>query len=104
MTKKLSLGPVIERLTGLAAPHPGDPVLTEQQRDDLRMELQKALAATDVTDMAVKGCVSVLNETERRYRVTLKFTWSWPIPVALEVQVVDQNRWIIDIERKSETL
>ena len=104
MTKKISLSPLLERLSGLAQPVPDDPVLTKQQRDDLRMELQKVLAATDISDMDVRGSISVLNQTERRYRVTLKFTWSWPVPVALEVQVVDQNRWIIDVEHRAENL
>ena len=98
--KKISLGPVFERLLGLMNQPDGDtilPDLTHQQREDLRIEFQKALAAEDISDFAMAANITVINKVEKRYLIALKFTWSWPVPVALEVQVVDQKEWIIEV-------
>ena len=99
--KQVSLGPMFERLLGLsdhAIEDSSIPSLTEEQRKNLRMELQKALAAESVSDLAAADSISVISEAEKLYRISLKFTWSWPIPVALELQVIDRHKWIIEIE------
>ena len=105
--KQISLGPIFEKLLGLSGQSVGEaslPELTTQQRDNLRMELQKALAAENISDLAVAGNISVISESEKRYRISLKFTWSWPIPLAIELQVIDRNTWTIEIEHSSKNI
>ena len=61
------------------------------------------MAADQVQDICAKEQLSATKTTARRYLVRLKFTWEWPIPVALEVSVVDENTWNLDLvtERKN---
>lgn len=99
--KNLRIGPVFQSVLGLGEDKSNlrTSELSEEQIKLLRMEIQGALAALNVEDMGAKGTVRLVNSDERRYRVSLKFTWNWPVPLALDVQTISQNTWEIELTK-----
>ena len=104
--KKVSLLSTLGQALGVAPKTPDHhlPDLTPEQKAELRNYVQKAMAADQVENMCTKDQFSSVEAIERRYLIRLKFTWEWPIPVALEIRVVDENTWNLELVREHKNL
>lgn len=104
--KKVSLLSTLGQALGVVpkAPDHQLPDLTPEQKAELRVYVQKAMAADQVENMCTKNQFSAVEATECLYLIRLKFTWEWPIPVALEVRVVDENTWNLELVNEHKNL
>ncbi|MCB1468988.1 MAG: hypothetical protein KDK08_18030 [Rhizobiaceae bacterium] len=102
---KLKLGPYVQRALGLTNDEVQS-LVDPSQEDDvaaIRMRLMQALAATSLSDLGGRTHLEVKDVKRQQYKLGLKITWDWPVPLALELTVIDESTWEIELIKDDDT-
>jgi hypothetical protein len=102
---KLKLGPRVHHALGLTDDEAQALIgLSEEEGvAAIRMRIVQALAATNLSDLRGRTRLEVKDIKQQRYRLGLKVTWDWPVPLALDLTIVDESTWEIELVKEDKT-
>lgn len=95
---KIIFGPRLDQVLGISDGKPENEMepVDPKQLEELQMRVEQAIAASSLSDMDFPVKLIRSSAKERRYIVRLKFKWQWPVPVRLELRVIDEETWKLE--------
>lgn len=96
---KLKLGPQVRRALGMTDGEVEALIDTSNESEVMviRKRVMQALAATGINDLGTRNRITIKDTAKQQYRLGLKLTWEWPVPLALDLTILDETTWEIEL-------